>query len=107
MLHASAAWSRTHLEDRPEEIARALVAWCDQEYGLGTPVETFTQRWRYALVEEPLGEDCLFDPEQRLLACGDGCMGGRLEAAWESGIAAAGRLLGDERTSAIPLAGEI
>jgi renalase len=47
-----------------------------------------------ALHCETPGEDCLWDCVERLGACGDWCVGGRVEAAFLSGVALAGRVLG-------------
>ena len=50
--------------------------------------------WRYAIPPEPLGTRCLFDPELAIAACGDWCGGPRVEGAYLSGVAAAGRMMG-------------
>ena len=94
IFHASADWSRSHLEDEQDAVVEALVSAFTSTFSAPWPAATFGHRWRYALVEEPLGEPCLYDPDSELVACGDGCLGGGVEAAWSSGIAAAGRLLG-------------
>lgn len=96
ILHASPDWSRAHLEDETNAVVEAMVSTFRSKFSAPAPEATFGHRWRYALVEEPLGESCLFDPERGLAVCGDGCLGGRVEAAWSSGIAAARRLLGEE-----------
>jgi hypothetical protein len=50
--------------------------------------------WRYALALEMVGKPCLFDRARLSIgACGDWCLGGRVEAASLSGRAIAGRLL--------------
>jgi len=54
-------------------------------------------RWRYALASEPVGGTCLFDPQLEVGACHGWCLGGRIEAAFLSGRATAGRLLAAER----------
>jgi len=53
--------------------------------------ETFSavHRCRYALVEETAGVAFLWDDEIRLGACGDWCLGPRVEAAFDSGEALA------------------
>ena len=51
-------------------------------------------RWGYALPGEREGQDCLWDGPLRVAACGDWCRGGRIEGAFLSGLAAAGRILG-------------
>jgi hypothetical protein len=50
-------------------------------------------RWRYGLASETIGKRCLFDRALSIGACGDWCLGGRVEAASLSGRAIAGRLL--------------
>lgn len=92
-LHASAAWSRAHLEDGPEQAAAALVAAFCAETGAPAPDQMLAHRWRYALVETALGQPCLWDGEASLGVCGDWCLGGRVEAAYDSGLALAHAVL--------------
>lgn len=93
ILHASPEWSRDQLECSPAAVEADLLAWFAREFSSPHPEETFVHRWRYARVEEPLGEPCLVG--EGWIVCGDGCLGGRFEAAWTSGVAAAGRILGE------------
>jgi predicted NAD/FAD-dependent oxidoreductase len=94
VVHATAAWSREHLELTPHDAAgflfmRALAI-------VGTRVAPFhvdAHRWRYALVEEAAGEACIWDPALRAGACGDWCLGPRVEDAFESGLAMARAIL--------------
>ncbi len=82
-IQASAAWSRSHLEDPAEAVTAALLAAL-------TPVSPTTfsaHRWRYSLVQTPLGTPCLHDATLGLGLAGDWCLGGRGEAAWLSGTA--------------------
>lgn len=89
VLHAGPEWSREHLEESAETVAPALLqtfTWL-----AGTPesarIHLSAHRWRYALVERPVGRPFLFDPGLMIGACGDWCIGGRVEAAWLSGNA--------------------
>lgn len=94
VLHASAAWSRAHLDDPAEAVIAALVA--DFRTATGSRVPVITQaahRWRHALVETPLGAPCLWDKQARIGLCGDWCLGPRVEAAYESGVALARAVL--------------
>ncbi len=52
-------------------------------------------RWRFAKVETALEKPCLFDPDLRLGAAGDWCLGPRIEAAHDSGLALANAILSD------------
>jgi photolyase PhrII len=100
VLHASPEWSEKHLELSREEVASRLLEALRQAAGaLGggalaaEPEHLSAHRWRYALPTEPLAEPCLFDPELRIAAAGDWCGGPRVEGAFLSGCAAAGRIL--------------
>jgi predicted NAD/FAD-dependent oxidoreductase len=90
VAHATPAWSRAHLEDAPETVQAALLARVRQLTGLGaTPRYAAAHRWRYALVDRPAGEPFLWDSGARVGACGDWCIGPRIEAAFDSGEALA------------------
>ncbi len=90
VLHASHAWSRAHLEATPEFVIENLLEAFDAATGSSArPVHASAHRWRYALVEQPLGQDCLWDPVARIGLCGDWCLGPRMEQAFNSGRALA------------------
>jgi predicted NAD/FAD-dependent oxidoreductase len=93
VLHASAGWSRAHLEDRPEAAGAALIAAFRAETGSAPSDLVVAHRWRYALAETPLGQACLWDDAARLGVCGDWCLGARIEAAHDSGAALARAVL--------------
>lgn len=88
-LHATAEWSRANLERDAQEVAAELVTAFQDLTGAPDPVHAAAQRWRYALVERALGEPCLWDAGSGVGACGDWCLGGRVEAAFSSGEALA------------------
>ena len=90
VLHATADWSRAHLEDGPDSVIEALL----QAFPASAkPVHVSAHRWRYALVETPLGQSCLWDPAASIGLCGDWCLGPRIEAAYDSGVALARAVL--------------
>ena len=89
VLHASSDWSRAHLEDSAEVAGAALVAAFRAETGAAAPDLLLAHRWRYAKAETPLGAACLWEEANRLGVCGDWCLGGRVEAAYDSGMALA------------------
>lgn len=98
VLHGSPEWSQKHLEEDPQTLLPEMVAafgdlvrgWQPQL----SPTEfAVAHRWRYALPENPLAVDHLWDGEQMLGAAGDWCGGPRVEGAWQSGVALAGALL--------------
>jgi len=95
VLHATPDWSRLHLEhDREWVAAELLRAACDLP-GATAPTHGFASahRWRYALPRTPLDAGALWFAEQRLALGGDWCAGSRVEGAFLSGLAAAGRVM--------------
>jgi predicted NAD/FAD-dependent oxidoreductase len=94
VLHATAAWSREHLEDPAETVMPALLEAFRHATGVAAPPASIAaHRWRYALVEQPVGYPCLWDADTRIGACGDWCLGPRIEAAFDSGAALAATVL--------------
>jgi photolyase PhrII len=82
-------------DDDPAHAIATLVADFVDVVGASAaqPAFSVAHLWRYAFVERAVGSDCLVDDTGRVVACGDWCMGPRIEAAYLSGVAAAGRLL--------------
>ncbi len=95
IAHASPAWSRAHLEQPADTVAALLMDRLRQLAGPVAADEAVAHRWRYALVEQAAGLPCLWDGTALLGACGDWCLGGRVEAAFDSGRALAARVMAD------------
>ncbi|TVQ87898.1 MAG: FAD-binding protein [Chromatiaceae bacterium] len=115
VLHAAPDWSCQYLEAAAQTVGATLLAALGTvlaahrerpETTVGAPsgqlqagtdlppvLEMQAHRWRYALATAPLGTDCLWDAALGIGAAGDWCRGGRIEDAWLSGEALAGRLL--------------
>lgn len=94
VVHASPDWSRASLEWQPDDVVAALLPKVADLIGDDQmPDYKSAHRWRFALVEEALGEPCLWNADLRLGACGDWCLGPRVECAFDSGIAMAKRIL--------------
>lgn len=94
VLHAGRDWSEAHLEDDAEAVVQRLQDAFQELTGSGrTSTYRTAHRWRYALAHQPLGETCLFDRDIGIGVCGDWCLAGRVEAAFLSGTAMAGRIL--------------
>jgi predicted NAD/FAD-dependent oxidoreductase len=89
VIQAGPDWSREHLELTPKDAAALLLAEFGKLAPLPEPIYAAAHRWRYSLVEVPLGAPCVWNPELRLGTCGDWCIAGRAEAAAESGAALA------------------
>jgi renalase len=87
---ASADWSREHLEDDSERVkAKLLKAFSEITQIRAEPAHAQVHRWRYAKTEIPLGVSHLWDAQTGIGACGDWCMGHRVEDAFLSGLALA------------------
>jgi renalase len=94
VAHASADWSRTHLEDDAATVQAVL----QREFAAATgitqaPAYAAVHRWRYALADAPLGVPALWDADAGLGVCGDWCFGARVEDAFTSGRALAAMVL--------------
>ncbi len=93
-VHASPAWSRENLERAPEDVLPELIAAFGRLTGAEDPPHATAHRWRYALpTGDALPTECLWDAEHTLALAGDWATGGRVEGAYLSGCAAAGRVL--------------
>ena len=87
VIQSGNAWAEQHLEDPRDAVMDHLLKAAQTLTGidLGGHCHADLHRWRYANVTDPLGEPFMLDTETRLAACGDWCLGGRVEAAFESG----------------------
>jgi renalase len=86
-VQASAAWSQEHLEDDSERVqAKLLKAFAEVTGILAEPSFATVHRWRYAQTTRPLGKSHLWDGTAQIGACGDWCIGHRVEDAFISGL---------------------
>lgn len=91
VVQASAAYSAAHIEREREEMVPVLLKLFQDATGTDVPQPAYGagHRWRYALVEEPLGEPFLLSADGTLAVAGDGLLGPRVELAFLSGAHAA------------------
>ena len=96
VIHAGPTWSATRLEDSPDAVAWDLLQRFFRAVDIETrlPVHLAGHRWSFARSATPAGEECLWRADSRIACCGDWCLGGRIEGAYLSGVAAAGRVVG-------------
>ena len=94
VLQASATWSAAHLEDDRNAVGAFLLnAFADLVRApLPRPVHLSAHRWRHACADAGLSTGALSDHQQRVVVCGDWCLGNRVEAAFLSGAAAASEI---------------
>lgn len=86
-VQASPEWSQRHLEDDAERVTAKLLKAFTEVTGIrAEPPYAVVHRWRHAQTSEPLGETHLWDPKSRIGACGDWCLGHRVEDGFVSGL---------------------
>lgn len=86
-IQASPAWSTKHLEDDAERVKAKLLKGFAEITGIrATPTFAVAHRWRFAQTQTPLGKSHLFDKALGIGACGDWCLGHRVEDAFVSGL---------------------
>ena len=91
VLHATSAWSQSHLDDQPDDVGSFLMEAFDDLIPAGLPRAFYAtvHRWRHATADPPLAVGAIHDEATRITLCGDWCAGSRIEDAYLSGIAAA------------------
>ena len=94
VVHASNRWAEAHMETTEEDVVAALLDALRRVIGADVDAAGVValQRWRYANPGPREGEAALVDADNRLVAIGDWCTRGRVEAACLSGLDAAARL---------------
>ncbi|WFS04595.1 NAD(P)/FAD-dependent oxidoreductase [Rhizobium tumorigenes] len=92
VVNSNAVWADLNMDMPLEKVRQALIEAARRHVQMdaGEADTATVHRWRYANVERPAGEPYLLDKGSQLAACGDWCIGGRVEAAF---LSAAG--LGD------------
>lgn len=94
VLHATPEWSRANIEETAEAVRDILLDHFKLLFGItAAPGLAVAHRWRYALVLASAGIPHFWDPALRIGACGDWCLGPRVEAAFDSGLSLAKHLL--------------
>lgn len=94
-IHSRNDWAEANLERDRDEVKSEMLASLKRLLGLDFSEAAWLDlhRWRYASVEKPADQPSLFDDALGLGACGDWCLGNRVEAAVESATALSERLI--------------
>lgn len=87
VIQSTNEWAETHMEEDKARVQQELIDEAERLLGqtLGNAIYSSLHRWRFANVVEPMGLPYVVDPKIQLAACGDWCIKGRVEAAFESG----------------------
>ncbi len=91
VVHASPEWSDAHVDDDRERVKDVLLETASALLGvrLDQAPHIALHRWLYAYADAGVGETCLVDETAGIVLAGDWCVGGRVEGAALSGMAAA------------------
>jgi hypothetical protein len=92
-LHASPEWSTAHWESDSADVVAALVDLAQPWLGDATIGEAQVKKWRYATPRTPWPDPCWVSAEGGIVLAGDAFAGPRVEAAHNSGLAAAHAVL--------------
>ncbi len=98
-VHATHEWSLANLEMPVDAVAERIcdATWDALQMQRPRMSRSIAHRWRYAIPTKSPNTSihrCLSLPNLRIQLCGDWLCGPRIESAFLSGVAAAGRLLG-------------
>ena len=93
-LHASASWSEQHWDDDLDDLRALLLELSGSWIGDASIVEAQVKKWRFATPRSPWPDPCWVAPGGRIVLAGDAFDGPRVEAAHNSGLAAAHALIG-------------
>lgn len=96
VVHSTPEWARRHLEDEPATLIEPLMAATASLTGIAAEhfSEPDVHRWRFATTRTPLAQPFWLDRHRMIGACGDWCLGSRVEDAFLSASAMA-RALAD------------
>ncbi len=93
-VHASATWSETHWEDEVDALRNALLELAGPWIGDAVVNEAQVKKWRFAAPRTPWPDPCWVASGGAIVLAGDAFDGPRVEAAHNSGLAAAHALSG-------------
>jgi renalase len=86
-LHANPEWSTEHQYDDAQRVQLKLLKAFAEITGIhAPPAHIQLQLWKDARVKTPAKQTHLWDNQLKIGACGDWCMGPRLEDAFISGL---------------------
>lgn len=91
MVHSAPEWSNTHAEADRGWVQAQMESSASKLCGVdvSNAPHRVLHRWLYSSVSASPQQSALYDPALGLAACGDWCLGGRVEGAYLSGLAAA------------------
>ena len=88
-MHASAAWSEAHWDDGVDALLPALIELAEPWLDGAAVLEAQVKKWRFATPRTPWPDPCWIADGGSIVLAGDAFDGPRVEAAHNSGLAAA------------------
>jgi renalase len=94
VVHSTNAWADAHVDDDTAAVRLHLADECRRFTGIDAAGASFidVHRWRYANVDQQDGDLYALDAGQQVAMCGDWFVRGRIEGAFKSASALAGRI---------------
>ena len=95
VVQANNEWAEPRIEQDPAVIEAEMHQMIRDMIGIDPADADLTSfhRWRYAATKTPLGKSHVYDQSSGLAMIGDWCLKGRVEAAFDSGMALAQHIL--------------
>ena len=87
VVHSTNAWADENHETDSQDVIDHLVAETSAviDQNVSSAAHCGLQRWRYANIDRQAGGSCYIDGDNKIAACGDWFVRGRVEAAFTSG----------------------
>lgn len=95
VVHATNAWAAENLDTELETVKKHLLDEIQRVTGIAAHCASHidVKRWRYANLPKQIGSSFYVDETLKIMACGDWCIQGRVEAAFSSANALSHHLL--------------
>ncbi|MFO0940571.1 MAG: FAD-dependent oxidoreductase [Pirellulales bacterium] len=95
VIHAAGNYSKEHFEAQPSQVIEELIAelWLAVGHEPIPVLAAQAHRWRYSISQSSQIVGAFSDSSETLHFCGDWAHGGRVEGAFLSGVAAAGKIM--------------
>lgn len=95
LIQSSHQWAEDHCDDDKDFILSHLINTTSKilKHDLSIADHKAMHLWRYAFAQQKETPSPLFDTSLKLAACGDWCIGGRVESAFESASELADKII--------------